>query len=285
MKVEAHKTRDNSNSSNTVIATSPSTRYPVYVYNQPSLFPFFWPPIIPSSNVVQLQCVPQNGIAIPPQVSVPASDEPYSCHEQGNVTRMDVSATPFYVLPCPWLPFSHPDNGIQTPSFDLSGLQKQVIPSNEPRGGSSSISIAHVNNHQGYPSMLIMTEASSSAECIPASSLHENPSAHSPEGGGQLLGCQSRGGGLVPPPLGHVRPTVTVADENISWAKHSCRPEGTSAAGGYHNNGEIEINQEPVVSMSKKQVDIVVAAEARKRRKELKKLKNLQSRQLRTSHC
>lgn len=281
MKVEVEETQEVLKLSDTEIPTSPSTNCPVYVYNQPSLLPLIWPAIIPPSNVVQLQCVPQNGIAIPSQVPVLTSDEPYSSPEQGNLIRINVSGTPFYVLPCPWLfPLSHHANGIHPQSFDLPDKQNEVLLNNQSRASSSTKTIAHIENHHGFPSMKMRSEASNSAEPVPANNLHKNPFSLLPDGDGQHLGPQSRGV-LMPAPLSHVRPAVTVEHENISWPKLSCQLVGTSAAPGYDAKGIPETNQEPVVCPSKKQMDADAAAEARKRRKEITNLKNLQYRQFR----
>lgn len=272
MKVEVEETQEVLKLSDTEIPTSPSTNYPVYVYNQPSLLPLFWPAIIPPLNVVQLQCVPQNGIAIPSQVPVLTSDEPYSSPEQGNLTRINVSGTPFYVLPC-LFPLSHHANGIHPQSFDLPDKQNEVLLNDQSRASSSTKTIAHIGNQHGFPSMKMRNEASNSG---PANNLHKNPFSLLPDGDGQHLGPQSRGV-LMPAPLSHVRPE----HENIPRPKLSCEFEGTSAAAGYVAKGIPEINQEPVVCPSKKQMDAVAAAEARKRRKEITKLKNLHYRQFR----
>ncbi|KAL3825789.1 hypothetical protein ACJIZ3_021818 [Penstemon smallii] len=97
-KAKSGEMQEEPSSSKANISHSATTNTPFF----PSLVPYFWPSVPPSSNVFQFQCPDHNDITTSSQFLAPNRDTPYCSHLN--------STPPFYVLPVPWLFPYHPNN-------------------------------------------------------------------------------------------------------------------------------------------------------------------------------
>ncbi|KAK9290275.1 hypothetical protein L1049_008442 [Liquidambar formosana] len=284
IKVEAEETPVELESAHVKISTSPSTNCPLLLYNYAPCTPFIWPSIIQSSNPVQSQHGAQNAIVVSPKIPMPPTGNFDSSHEQENHLNTNVPRTPLYVLPCPWF-FPHPENGKgfhSQPSFRQKDKQNEISVNNQHSASSSSKTIAHIENHQSPLPIKVKIEASTSTEAKPTNGLNEIPFGFPLDRGAPQ--AHPKVTILRPTPLSSTRPAFNVKHEN--GLQPDCTPdvEAVSSNASYTVSPLPEKNQEPVIYPTKKLVDAVAAAEARKRRKELTKLKNLHGRQCQL-HC
>lgn len=97
-KVAAGETEEERNSSEAEKFCSATASAQVFLHNQPSIVPCFWPPIIPSSDVFPFQCASH-----PHQFLMPPGDIP--CLHQGQEHSMGNPrpGAPLLVVPVPWL--------------------------------------------------------------------------------------------------------------------------------------------------------------------------------------
>lgn len=256
--------------SDDVAPFSSSTNFPLLWYNRPPFTPDFWPSIIQSSNHVQSLHGKQS-----------ATCGPGASQEQEN--RMDVNGprTPFYVLPYPWfVPLPDLGNGVQPqPSIGVKNKEDETSDSNQYDASSSSKIVSDEEKPYCFFPIKVKTEASGSTEVGPPNDLNEIPVGFPPDGGGRHTGAHSKEI-LFTPPLNCAQPASAVKHENRPLSDES--PNIATPSTACHIVKALpEKKQESVGYPSKKLVDVVSAAEARKRRKELTKLKNLHGRQCR----
>ncbi|KAF7146917.1 hypothetical protein RHSIM_Rhsim03G0078100 [Rhododendron simsii] len=139
------ETRVDSKPANVEIPTSLYANCPYLVFSQPPFSPFPWPPIIPSSNPVQLNSLSQNAIFVPSEVPMPSIAKPDVCHEPENPMKVNGQGTPFYIVPYPWF-FPIPDHGDGLnlgPSIDLNNEQTGNSNDNPCSASPSSNIIVH----------------------------------------------------------------------------------------------------------------------------------------------
>lgn len=239
---------------------SPSTNCPLFLYNQPSFTPFLW-----SSPEHRFQ----NSFA-----SCAIPDE----RENSNI---DTYRTPLYILPCPWFfPFPNHGNGVHHPPSSLELKDKQDDAVNNKCSASPLIK----NKPDIETKLANKCQEGSfgfSPDChlktphhkrmIPANNLPNlsygfSPDAHHilPHSNAMILSSS---------PLTSLKPAISLKHEGELKSSYIDNAEGSHMASVFS-----EKNQEPVICSSKRLVDAVAAAEARKRRKELTKLKNLHGR-------
>jgi hypothetical protein len=248
-----------------VAACSSSTNWPFLWYNRPPFTLDFWPSIIQSSNHVQSLHGRQSAVVIPSNVPMPATCRPGTFQEQES--RMDVNGprTPLYVLPYPWF-FPLPDlgNGVQPQpsSIGMENKDDETSDSNQYDASSSSKIVSDEENPYCFFPVKVKTEASGSTEVRPPNDLNKIPVGFPPDGGGQHTAAST---------VKHENRPLSDDPPNIATPSTAC----------HIGSALPEKKQESVSYPSKKLIDVVSAAEARKRRKELTKLKNLHGRQCR----
>ncbi|KAL0426526.1 UNVERIFIED_CONTAM: hypothetical protein Slati_2827400 [Sesamum latifolium] len=149
------------NSSAGEIPSSATTGAPILLYCQPSLSPFFWPSIFPSSNGCHLQCASHSDVI---SSSMHRIDMPSLHQGQEVCTRL---GNPLFVLPVPWLlPFLSNCNTIHSHS-DTNKRQNETSSAHQCSFSSSSDSLFVEDEHQLISNLNMMMEASSSARVMP----------------------------------------------------------------------------------------------------------------------
>ncbi|XP_073298061.1 uncharacterized protein [Primulina huaijiensis] len=144
MAEAGERREDQSNSSRAEISTAASvTTPPLILYNHPSFVPFFWPPVVPSSNSFSSQFISN------PDGTMPTWEKP--CSDQGQNGTGGINnkpGTPLFLLPVPWLlPFL---TQVGTPESHPKVKQKNIEASHIHQCGTCSSSVAHIqeDNHQ-----------------------------------------------------------------------------------------------------------------------------------------
>ncbi|KAM1184358.1 hypothetical protein ACFX2I_013752 [Malus domestica] len=275
------------------IPPSSPTNSPFCLFNRPPITPLFWPPIIQSSNSIQVQHVLQNPIAVLSNISLPANGAADSSLDQETPPNINGARTPLCVFPCPWF-IPHFDNGkgLQPQSsLCLNNKQEETSFNNQYSSSSSSRAATQLDNHQSSLPVRLKTQDSASIEGRPSHDLNETPAQFPLDEGDQHTGPHPKENGckeifLSPSSLNHAgvascikhengfEPDHTVTADN-SYHKFSALPEKNSEPIIYPTG-------EPIIYPTGKLADAIAAAEARKRRKKLTKLKNLHGRQCRT---
>ncbi|KAL0316119.1 UNVERIFIED_CONTAM: hypothetical protein Sradi_5490100 [Sesamum radiatum] len=159
-KAERREMPEAPNSSAGEIPGSATTGAPILLYYQPSLSPFFWPSIFPSSNGCHLQCASHSDISS----SMHHIDMPSLHQGQELYTRL---GNPLFVLPVPWLlPFLSNSNTIHSHS-DTNKRQNETSSTRQCSFSSSSDSLFVKDEHQLISNLNMLMEASSSARAMP----------------------------------------------------------------------------------------------------------------------
>ncbi|XVF55680.1 hypothetical protein PTKIN_Ptkin06aG0056400 [Pterospermum kingtungense] len=261
---------------------APSRNYPFFIYNQHHFPPFCWPSIVQSSHPIQSPCGHQNAIVFPSSISTPSNGMLASSHDQENPINVNGPKNPLYVVPYPWF-FSLPDhgNGLHPqPACGSNNIKDETSVNNRFSTGCS-LKSSFVREEEYNSSLPIKAEkdAYGSVEASP-DNLNCTPVRLSSDGGGQCTKFQiKKEEGLVPTPLCSAGTTSVIEQENMQ--DHVVNTEVVPIRACHFVGALPEENQESTNCMSKKALDAVAAAEARKRRKELTKLKNFNGRQCR----
>ncbi|TYI87212.1 hypothetical protein E1A91_D04G120600v1 [Gossypium mustelinum] len=226
--------------------SGPSGNYPYFFYNQHHFLPFCWPSSVQSSHPVQSQCG-QNAIFVPSSISSPAN------------------------VPYPWV-FSLPDqrSGLHPqPSCGTKDIEDETSVSNHFNAGCR---LKPVMNEK-YNSSLPVEVEKEANDPIEASPNNKNcTSVRLPADGGVQCMSHIKEEVLVPGPLCSSGTTFENRTDHVVKTEEA-------PIGAFHFVGALpEENKESKNYTSKKVMDAVAAAEARKRRKELTKLKNLHGR-------
>ncbi|XP_073016930.1 uncharacterized protein [Primulina eburnea] len=144
MAEAGERREDQSNSARAEISTAASvTTPPLIVYNHPSFVPFFWPPVVPSSDSFSSQFIPN------PDGTMPTWEKP--CSDQGQKGTGGINnkpGTPLFMLPVPLLlPFL---TQVGTPESHPRVKRKNIEASHIHQCGTCSSSIAHIqeDDHQ-----------------------------------------------------------------------------------------------------------------------------------------
>lgn len=206
------------------------------------------------------------------EVPLPASGSwPQLSQKESSLMNRNGSTIPFYVLPSPWL-FRLPEikhEHTQQP-FNPNDRQDETFSSNNPTV-SFSKPIPRIDD----PLQSLPVKFKAEALTESANKLQDGL----PQGeDGLHKESPPRGMVLLPFPYNSLRPPVFAKCENGIQADHN---QAISSTEGHSAPTFIENTRELSAGPSKKQVDPITAAEARKRRKELTKLKNLHSLQCR----
>ena len=257
IKTEEEKTPEPM-STHEMTSIPPSTNCPLLLYNQPSFTPFLWSsPEHRFQNAFASRAVP---------------DE----RENPNI---DAYRTPLYILPCPWF-FQLPNHGNglhHPPSLNLKDKQDAV------NNQCSASSLTENKSDTETKPAEKFQEASFGLlpdghlitphhkRMIPTNNLHDLSYGFSPDA--HRILPHSNAMIFSPSPLTSLKPAITFNHEGELKSSYVDNAEGNHIVSPLS-----EKNQEPVICSSKRLVDAVAAAEARKRRKELTKLKNLHGR-------
>lgn len=260
IKAEEEETPGARNSADVAATTSSSTNCPWLLYNHPPLMPVFWSSFIQSSNCIQSLNGRQSAMVIPSNIPIPATCKPDNCQEKENHLDVNGSRTPFYVLPCP-LFFPLPCHG--------NDLQPRLTVGMKNDQDESS---ALVENRPCSLPIEVKMETPGSPEARPVNDLNETPVGFPPDGGGQHTGAHST-----------EIPFTTIKHENKPQPDYDPQ-SGTPSTACDVAITLPEMKLESATYPSKKLIDVVAAAEARRKRKELTKLKSLHGRQYRM-HC
>ncbi|CAN6577456.1 unnamed protein product [Malus baccata var. baccata] len=267
------------------IPPSSSTHSPFFLFNRPPFAPLFWPSIIQASNSTQVQHIPQNPIAIPSNISLPANGAADSSLEQDNPSNINGARAPLYVFPCPWfIPHFDNGNGLQPQSsLCLNNKQEETSFNNQFSANSSSRTVAQLDNHQSSFPVRLKTEDSPSIEGRPSCDLNETPAQFPLDGGDRHTGPHPMENGckeIFPSAasLNHSGVASCIKNENGFESDFT-----VTTLNSYHKFSALpDKNSEPIIYPTRKLADANAAAEARKRRKNLTKLKSLHGRQCRT---
>ncbi|KAL0410077.1 UNVERIFIED_CONTAM: hypothetical protein Slati_3597400 [Sesamum latifolium] len=220
-----------------------ATSTPTFFHNQPPVVPFFWPSILPSSDLVQFHCASGSNIMSSQQFAIPHRDIPCPHQGQENSTGLNSrQGTPFIVLPVPWLLPCLNHSSMLHPNCCINDKQNT-----QPRSSSScSETRLHEDKNQSSSSYKPRAEARNSTK---AGSAHGAGFNMPTDGGGQCTACHPRGAVSVPELFSSVRPQ--------------------------ESHGTRQKNREPIIGLHKKPENMFAATEARRRRKELMRLRNI----------
>ncbi|XWS55977.1 hypothetical protein CRYUN_Cryun09bG0046800 [Craigia yunnanensis] len=256
--------------------SGPSRNYPFFFYNQHPFPPFCWPSMVQSSHPVQSQCGHQ-GIFVPSSSSTPTNGRLDSSHDQEIPINVNGSKTPLYVVPYPWFfSLSNHRSGLHPrPSCGPKDIEDESSVNNQFGARYSLKSDVHKEKYNSSLRIEVEKDAYGSIKASP-SNLNCTPVRLSPDGGGQCIRCHIKEEVLDPTPLCSAGTTFVVEQENTP--DHVVDTEAAPIRACHCVGALPEENQESTNYTSKKVLDAVAAAEARKRRKELTKLKNLHDR-------
>ncbi|XP_011094388.1 uncharacterized protein LOC105174095 isoform X2 [Sesamum indicum] len=239
--------------------TSTST----FFHNQPSVVPFFWPSILPSSDLVQFHCASGSNIMSSQQFAIPHRDMPCPHQGQENSTGLNSGqgTTPFIVLPVPWLLPCLTHSSMLHSNSCINDKQNT-----QPRSSSAcSETRLHEDKNQSSSSYNARAEAHNSTK---AGSAHGAGFNMPRDGGVQCTACHPRGAVSVPELFSSVRAQEGHRPSRTSWV------ENTAGVDVSATHGTRQKNQEPTIGLHKKPENMFVATEAR-RRKELMRLRNI----------
>ncbi|KAK4432546.1 hypothetical protein Salat_1016800 [Sesamum alatum] len=162
-KAERKEMQEAPNSSAGEIPSSAAMGAPILLYYQPSLAPFLWPSIFPSSNGCHLQCTSHSDVISSSmhRIDMPSlrqGQEPWGYTGLGN---------PLFVLPGPWLlPFLSNSNTTHSHSNTIK-RQNETSSTCQGSFSSSSDSLFIKDEHQLISNLNMRMEASSSARAMP----------------------------------------------------------------------------------------------------------------------
>ncbi|PPS19176.1 hypothetical protein GOBAR_AA01395 [Gossypium barbadense] len=250
--------------------SGPSGNYPYFFYNQHHFLPFGWPSSVQSSHPVQSQCG-QNAIFVPSSISSPANGRLDSSFNQENPINVNGPKTALYVVPYPWF-FSLPDqrSGLNPqPSCGTKDIEDETSVSNHFNAGCHLKPVMNEKFNSSLP-VEVEKEAYEPIEASPNSKNCTSVKLPADVGGQCMSYIKEEV--LVPGPLCSAGTTFENRTDHVVKTEEA-------PIGAFHFVGALpEENKESKSYTSKKVLDAVAAAEARKRRKELTKLKNLHGR-------
>ncbi|KAK7396661.1 hypothetical protein VNO78_17817 [Psophocarpus tetragonolobus] len=250
-----------------------------FLYNHFPAPQIFWPSILQSSNPVHLQNASFNSIAISSNANVPCSSDSVSSHKQNNLTNDNRIQNPYYMFPCPWLlPIPQFGNGQSSPSSSLKDKQDNLSLGKPCSSSSSLNTLANVDYQAALP--IKLKREAGWTEARPKDDLGCAIPRFFLDGDEKKTGCHiiEKYGG---PAFGCNGHASAIKQEN-ELQFHSAPNNKVSSASCIATT--LEKKQEQFICQGKNPVDVVAAAEARKRRKELTKQKNIHNRQSRM-HC
>ncbi|KAL1313862.1 hypothetical protein AAHE18_16G143900 [Arachis hypogaea] len=269
--------------------TNLSGNAPWFVCNHFPVTQLFWPPIIQSSNPVQVQHQPFSSIPVPPTVSLPCSSETGSFHKQNSLANDNRTQNPLYMVPCPWL-FPLPDFGNGQPAPPSIGLidKRDELSLGKQCSSSLSLNTAATVDYQPDLPMKAKTVASGWTE---ARSTHDagHTTIMFPLNGAEQKTGSHIIGNFHGPSLDHNGHVSAVKQEqeqehDLELQLHSVPKLSLSSTTSHTATSPQEKQQTKVLCSGKNVVDAVAAAEARKRRKELTRFKSIHNRQS-GMHC
>ncbi|TYI32823.1 hypothetical protein ES332_A04G089400v1 [Gossypium tomentosum] len=250
--------------------SGPSGNYPYFFYNQHHFLPFGWPSSVQSSHPVQSQCG-QNAIFVPSSISSPANGRLDSSFNQESPINVNGPKTALYVVPYPWF-FSLPDqrSGLHPqPSCGTKDIEDETSVSNNFNAGCHLKPVMNEKSNSSLP-VEVEKEAYEPIEASPNSKNCTSVKLPADVGGQCMSYIKEEV--LVPGPLCSAGTTFENRTDHVVKTEEA-------PIGAFHFVGALpEENKESKSYTSKKVLDAVAAAEARKRRKELTKLKNLHGR-------
>ncbi|TYJ39640.1 hypothetical protein E1A91_A04G083900v1 [Gossypium mustelinum] len=250
--------------------SGPSGNYPYFFYNQHHFLPFGWPSSVQSSHPVQSQCG-QNAIFVPSSISSPANGRLDSSFNQESPINVNGPKTALYVVPYPWF-FSLPDqrSGLHPqPSCGTKDIEDETSVSNHFNAGCHLKPVMNEKFNSSLP-VEVEKEAYEPIEASPNSKNCTSVKLPADVGGQCMSYIKEEV--LVPGPLCSAGTTFENRTDHVVKTEEA-------PIGAFHFVGALpEENKESKSYTSKKVLDAVAAAEARKRRKELTKLKNLHGR-------
>ncbi|GLT76268.1 hypothetical protein SLA2020_479380 [Shorea laevis] len=261
------------------ISGPPSTDRPFFFYNQHPFPPFGWPSMVQSCHQLQAQHGPQTAIVAPPNIPMAAFSKLNSSQDPGNYININGTKSPFYLVPCPWF-IPHPDHGNgfhPQPSCHLNDIQDETSVSNQ--FSASSTKTSYGDNHNTSIDIKVEKEACGSIEEARPNDLNVTPVKFPLDGGSHCTVVHHTENIIVPTTPSSTGATFVVKQESLS--DYISNVEASSIRASHSLNPSAVNNQEPVNYGSKKVLEAVAAAEARKRRRELTKLKNLHGKQCR----
>ncbi|KAI3447481.1 hypothetical protein Pfo_004146 [Paulownia fortunei] len=266
-KAESGEMQEEPKLSQAEIASSASTCSPFFLYNQPSLVPSFWPSIVPSSHVFQLQYASPSDVMSSSQFLMRQRDIP-SLH-LGQETTLGITGpgNPLFVLPVPCLlPFLSHSATLHSYS-GTNKRQKEISSAHQCGMSLSSDTLFVKDNHQLSSNPNMRMEASNSTRSMSVGSVDGAGFTFPADSGDHYKGHNPKVTLLVPETLRSVRsvesirPTRNSQEDDIYDLNVVSAPE-------YISQGLLKKNQEPIICGHKK------STKARRRRKELMKLKN-----------
>ncbi|KAL4371581.1 hypothetical protein HN51_016059 [Arachis hypogaea] len=267
--------------------TNLSGNAPWFVCNHFPVTQLFWPPIIQSSNPVQVQHPPFSSIPVPPTVSLPCSSETGSFHKQNNLANDNRTQNPLYMVQCPWL-FPVPDFGNGQPAPPSIGLidKRDELSLGKQCSSSLSLNTAATVDYQPDLPLKAKTVASGWTE---AGSTHDtgHTTIMFPLNGAEQKTGSHIIGNFHGPSLDHNEHVSAVKQEqehDLELQLHSVPKLSLSSTTSHTATSPQEKQQTKVLCSGKNVVDAVAAAEARKRRKELTRFKSIHNRQS-GMHC
>ncbi|PIN16827.1 hypothetical protein CDL12_10529 [Handroanthus impetiginosus] len=208
---------------------------PMFLYNKPSLLPFVWPSILPSSNVLELQYMFSSDVMSSSQFPLQHRDIP-SLHQGQEISLgMTGPGNPLFVLPVPWvLPFLHHSSTLPSHS-DTKKKGNEVAPSHK-------------------------------CGCVHGAGL-----SLLPESGDHYSRCHPKATPVAPETLSYIRP---VGRPEPTRDYDFCDLNAVSASEHIFKSPH-KNNQEPTICCHKESENVFASSKARMRRKELMKLKNI----------
>ncbi|KAK4419350.1 hypothetical protein Salat_2347900 [Sesamum alatum] len=239
----------------------PATGAQTFFHNQPSMVPFFWPSILPSSDLVQFHCASGSNIISSQQYAIPHRD----IHQgQDNSTGVNTGqGTPVIVLPVPWLLPCLTHSSMLHSNSCINDKQNT-----QPHSSSSgSETRLHEDKNQSSLSYNTRAEARNSTK---AGSAHGAGFNMPTDSGGHYTTSHPRGVVSVPELFSSVRPQEGHRPTKTSRVENTFGVDVVSAT-----HSMLQKNQDTIIGLQKKPEDIFAATEARRRRKELMRLRNI----------
>lgn len=268
-KSEPRETKEEPKSSQ---AEKPSSS-PVFLYNHPSLVPFFWPSV-PSSNFIHLQYLSHSDVTSLSEFSLQHRD----------MASSDVGITgpgnPLFVLPLPWaLPF--PIYGTPLTSYsDTKKRQSETPSAHQCSMPSTSDNLFVAENNELSPKPNVLMQASSCRRSTPAGSAIGAGFTYPVNRCDRYTGHHSEVTLLMPEKLSCIKPVESVGPTRNSLEDNICDPYAASDTDNMLET--LPKNAEPVICRHKKPENVFAATKARRRRKEVMMLKNVQYHRTRT---
>lgn len=272
MKPEA-EIEEKSEPSNSGISISEHRTALSFTYNNmASTLPFYWPVMVQPPEASVEQCRSESVTATPPLVPTMQLWKPNSFLGQGNSVVIANPGTLLCVLPfsC-FFPSQGPGTAGHPQSSGLEEKQKESSSSHHYTASTSSKQ--KLNSELSVP-LKASTEVLGSGGSKFAEGPLQVGFSLPPNGDGEAEATHWQRMLIMPAPLNCVRPVASIGpftalhqNDNPNGVPIPCTDEDTSETIS-------DESQEKKVRPAKKGIDVLAAAEARKRRKELMKLKN-----------